>query len=123
VAAENLEKVRDALAKHAHAVMFVEHCGNKGDESWCVASMLFAGRKLAFLVSEWVDGFCELFVREADCREEPYKLLKHERWHTLANVIYLLELNNVPGIQSPDPIYLKDRHGNGVAVIDTQRWR
>jgi hypothetical protein len=82
---ESLEKIRDALSKHAPSVMPVESCGGDNDGR-IIDSLLFVGRRLAFLVSEYADGCVELFVRESDCLEEPCRLLVREKWHTVAKI-------------------------------------
>src|SRR6476620_2948598 len=107
---ESLEKIRDALSKHAPSVMPVESCGGDNDGR-IIDSLLFVGRRLAFLVSEYADGCVELFVRESDCLEEPCRLLVREKWHTSRRSVILLESNRIPGIQSGEPIRLKDRSG------------
>lgn len=113
---ESLQKIRDALAKYAPSVTPIESCGGDNDGR-IIDSLLFVGRRLAFLVSEYFDGDVELFVRESDCNEEPCRLLVHERWAVAAQVVILLERNGVPWIQTSEAIELRDRYGSVDTVI------
>jgi hypothetical protein len=113
---ESLQKIAVALAKHAPTI-------GPGKRAFCAdfidAAMVFNGRRLSFLVSESLDGFCELFVRQKDDeKERPCWLLRHEKWHTVAKVMILLESNHVAPMQTSDPIALRDRSGCTDTVID-----
>jgi hypothetical protein len=113
---ESLQKIRDALAKYAPSVTPIESCGGDNDGR-IIDSLLFVGRRLAFLASEYADGYVELFCRESDCNEAPCRLLVREKWHTACKLIILLESNRVSWIQSDAPIRLKDRSGRVDTVI------
>jgi hypothetical protein len=116
-AESSLEKIQEAFAKYAPSVEFIERCDNEGAEDWCVGSMLFAGKKLAYVIAESVDAFCVLYTRESDCREAFCTLLRHEEWYTVAQVVLLLEGNGVQWIQTSEPIELRDRYGSVDTVI------
>ena len=119
---ESLQKIRDALSKYAPSIK-VAKCAKTDREDGFVDSLIFYGPRLAFLASEYFDGRIELFVFEAGCRETPCRLLVHERWHTVAKVIVLLENNNVPAIQTNEAIDLKSRDGRTDTVVDVASCR
>ena len=115
---ESLAKIRAVLAKHAPSVTPIESGGGDPDGR-IVDSLLFVGRRLAFLVSEYSDGYVELFCREADCTEESCRLLVHECWDTIRKVVALLESNRLEWIQSDTPICLRNPSGSVDTVVDT----
>jgi hypothetical protein len=79
--------------------------------------VLFVGKRLAYAILEFADEYCELCVRESDCKEENVVLLEHERWWNVARVVVLLEDNNVPLIHSKEPIDLEVEPGITDTVI------
>jgi hypothetical protein len=113
-AESSLEKIEAALRERAPTI-------EPGKRVTCPElidpAMVFTGRRLAYLVSQSLDGFCELFVRERD-GQVPCWLLRHERWHVIAKVVGLLENNHIASMQTSDPIALRNRSDKVDTVVD-----
>jgi hypothetical protein len=114
----SLLKIEAALEKHAPTVVSVERHLYQDPEDFCVAGVLFVGKRLAFRVSEFADKCCELTTWQSDCEEPELRLLKHEPWFNVARTVVLLEHNNVSVIRSEAPIDLKVEPGITDTIID-----
>src|SRR5262245_3298539 len=82
-----LQQIQEALTREAPTIERGKRCSCA---EFIDPAMAFTGQKLKYLVSESLDGCCELFVSEHDGRS-PCPLLRHEKWHTIAKVVILLE--------------------------------
>jgi hypothetical protein len=114
----SLLKIEGALEKYAPTVISVERHLYQNPEDFCVAGVLFVGKRLAFRANEFADKYCELTTWQSDCEEPELLLLKHEPWFNVARTIVLLESNDVPVIRSEAPIDLKVEPGITDTVID-----
>ena len=82
---------------------------------------MFVGRRLSYCVTVFDDGYCALHVRDADAREKPRIMPKHERdWHWVARIILCLEANGIETVQTDEPIELRDNRGEHFLTITSR---
>src|SRR5262245_28492383 len=109
-----LQQIQEALTREAPTIERGKRCSCA---EFIDPAMAFTGQKLKYLVSESLDGCCELFVSEHDGRS-PCPLLRHEKWHTIAKVVILIEQSALRSIQTSMPIELRDQRGCVDTVLD-----
>jgi hypothetical protein len=127
-----IEKIRRALEHHAPSIELVGHYEapssddddkplgppfvNDADDT--VEDMSFIGRNLCYRIVALSDGAFALIVRDADHREKPRIMLRHENnWRTLAWLVILLERNRIRTVWNRDPVHLEDEAGKRVLTI------
>jgi hypothetical protein len=121
-----LERVRETIEQYAsRSITFIEYCGHLSvseqtlDEGWIDQYAAFVGRRLSYYVIVFADLHLALYVRDADCRDRPRKMLKYEtglNW--IVRTILLLEGNKIATVQTNgEPITLKNCRGEPVLTI------
>ena len=128
-ASESLERIRRALEQHTPWVEFVgHHEWPEADDILepptiveppdIASDVTVIGRHLSYRVVAFADGAFGLIGADADHREPPRVLIRHEsRWKTCVWFVWLMEVNNIKTLWHPKPWHLKDRSGKTVLSI------